>query len=187
MYQMIKGLDFCHKRRTLHRDLKPQNILVNDKGDIKLADFGLARAFNVPIRTYTHEVVTLWYRAPEILMGQRQYSIPVDMWAMGCIFAELINLQAFFPGDSEYDELMKIFQKLGTPTENNWPGVGQLQGFRTDFPNWKGNNVDYYVKGFDPQGVDLLCKMLVYIPQDRISAKDALNHPYFASIHKEDA
>jgi len=183
MYQLLQGLAFCHSHRVLHRDLKPQNILIDKKGSIRLADFGLARAFNVPIRTYTHEVVTLWYRAPEILMNQRQYSVPVDIWAMGCIFAELINLAPLFPGDSEIDQLMKIFQALGTPTESTWPGVSSLPCYRPNFPNWKGNNVDYYVRKFeDKDGIDLLQKMLVYNPNNRISAKEAIKHPYFDAV-----
>ena len=80
MYQLLKGMDFCHARGIMHRDLKPQNLLVDRKGTLKLADFGLARAFMIPVRSYTHEVVTLWYRAPEILLGQRTYAPAVDMW-----------------------------------------------------------------------------------------------------------
>lgn len=109
-YQMLEGLAYCHSHRILHRDLKPQNLLVESGSTIKLADFGLARAFNVPLRTYTHEVVTLWYRAPEILLGSRTYSTPVDMWSVGCIFAEMARRKPLFPGDSEIDELYKIFR-----------------------------------------------------------------------------
>ena len=88
-WQLLKGIEFCHAHRVLHRDLKPQNLLIDQKGNIKLADFGLARAFGIPVRTYTHEVVTLWYRAPEILLGARQYACPVDIWSLGTIFAEM--------------------------------------------------------------------------------------------------
>lgn len=100
MYQLLKGIDYCHSHRVLHRDLKPQNLLIDKKGDLKLADFGLARAIGIPVRTYTHEVVTLWYRAPEILLGAKQYSTPVDIWSVGCIFAELVTKRPLFPGDS---------------------------------------------------------------------------------------
>ena len=92
VYQMCAGIAFCHSHRVLHRDLKPQNLLIDtETNSLKLADFGLARAFAIPLRAYTHEVVTLWYRAPEILLGAKQYSTPVDVWSIGCIFAEMIN------------------------------------------------------------------------------------------------
>lgn len=127
MSQLIHGIRYCHSHRVLHRDLKPQNLLIDKDGNLKLADFGLARAFGVPLRTYTHEVrrdgpgcmrictncaqvVTLWYRAPEILLGGRQYSTGVDMWSVGCIFAEMCTRKPLFPGDSEIDEIFKIFR-----------------------------------------------------------------------------
>lgn len=92
---------------------------------LKLADFGLARAFGIPVRAYTHEVVTLWYRSPEILLGARHYSTPVDVWSIGCIFAEMINHAPLFPGDSEIDELFRIFRVLGTPDDDMWPTAGR--------------------------------------------------------------
>ena len=110
MYQLLAGMDYCHARGIMHRDLKPQNLLVDKRGVLKLADFGLARAFMIPTRAYTHEVVTLWYRAPEILLGQRAYAPAVDMWSIGCIFAELVNRKPLWPGDSEIDELFRIFR-----------------------------------------------------------------------------
>ena len=110
MMQLCVGIRYCHSHRVLHRDLKPQNLLIDRDGNLKLADFGLARAFGVPLRTYTHEVVTLWYRAPEILLGGRQYSTGVDMWSVGCIFAEMCMRKPLFPGDSEIDEIFKIFR-----------------------------------------------------------------------------
>ena len=113
VYQICAGIAFCHSHRVLHRDLKPQNLLIDTTHNVlKLADFGLARAFGIPVRAYTHEVVTLWYRAPEILLGVRHYSTPVDVWSIGCIFAEMINGKPLFPGDSEIDELFKIFKIL---------------------------------------------------------------------------
>lgn len=110
LLQLCEGIYYCHAHRVLHRDLKPQNLLIDKDGNLKLADFGLARAFGVPLRTYTHEVVTLWYRAPEILLGGRQYSTGVDMWSVGCIFAEMCSRKPLFPGDSEIDEIFKIFR-----------------------------------------------------------------------------
>jgi serine/threonine protein kinase len=110
MYQLLKGMDFCHARGIMHRDLKPQNLLVDKRGILKLADFGLARAFMIPVRQYTHEVVTLWYRAPEILLGQKTYAPAVDMWSIGTIFAEMVNQHPLWPGISEIDELFRIFR-----------------------------------------------------------------------------
>jgi serine/threonine protein kinase len=109
-YQLVRGIYYCHAHRVLHRDLKPQNLLIDKEGNLKLADFGLARAFGIPLRTYTHEVVTLWYRAPEVLLGSRHYSTAIDMWSVGCIFAEMAMKSALFPGDSEIDEIFKIFR-----------------------------------------------------------------------------
>jgi cyclin-dependent kinase 1 len=109
-YQILIGICHCHCRRVLHRDLKPQNLLIDKKGAIKLADFGLARAFGIPVRMYTHEVVTLWYRAPEILLGAQRYSTPMDVWSIGCIMAEMITKRPIFHGDSEIDQLFRIFR-----------------------------------------------------------------------------
>ncbi|CAH8584332.1 unnamed protein product [Dicrocoelium dendriticum] len=139
MYQMLQGLLFCHGRRVIHRDLKPQNILVDiGRKIVKLADFGLARAFGIPVRVLTHEVVTLWYRAPEILLGAQRYSCAVDIWSMGCIFAEVATKEALFRGDSEIDQLFRIFRLLGTPCEDKWPGVTSLPDYKKKgFPMWR--------------------------------------------------
>lgn len=110
LFQLLAGVAFCHDRRVLHRDLKPQNLLVNKDGELKLADFGLARAFGIPVRSYTHEVVTLWYRAPDVLMGSRKYSTPVDIWSVGCIFGEMSSGRPLFPGTSDQDQLLRIFK-----------------------------------------------------------------------------
>eukprot|EP00879_Flechtneria_rotunda_P028061 GHRR01030139.1.p1 GENE.GHRR01030139.1~~GHRR01030139.1.p1 ORF type:complete len:246 (+),score=81.53 GHRR01030139.1:255-992(+) len=128
VYQLVKGLAHCHKHGVMHRDLKPQNLLVDDTSmTLKIADLGLGRAFSIPVKAYTHEIVTLWYRAPEVLLGATHYATPVDMWSVGCIFAELVRKQPLFPGDSEWQQLLHIFKLLGTPNENVWPGVSRLR------------------------------------------------------------
>jgi serine/threonine protein kinase len=156
--------------------------LIDRNGALKLADFGLARAFGVPVRPYTHEVVTLWYRAPEILLGSQQYSTPVDVWSIGCIFAEIASKEPLFTGDSEIDQLYKVFQMLGTPTERTWPGVTKLQDYSAVFPKWPRCPFDLPLPD---EGIDLLEKMLEYDPAKRISAKQALQHPFFDDLPKE--
>ncbi|EGV66829.1 Cyclin-dependent kinase catalytic subunit [Yamadazyma tenuis] len=177
--QLVKGIKHCHSHRVLHRDLKPQNLLIDKEGNLKVADFGLARAFGVPLRAYTHEVVTLWYRGPEILLGGKQYSTGVDMWSIGCIFAEMCNRKPLFPGDSEIDEIFRIFRILGTPNTEIWPEVQYLPDFKPTFPKWSRKNLKDYVPNLDDAGIDLLGQLLNYDPSGRISAKRALVHPYF--------
>ncbi|XP_019462476.1 PREDICTED: cell division control protein 2 homolog 2 isoform X1 [Lupinus angustifolius] len=183
LYQILCGIAYCHSHRVLHRDLKPQNLLIDRSNNaLKLADFGLARAFGIPVKTFTHEVVTLWYRAPEILLGSRHYSTPVDVWSVGCIFAEMINQRPLFPGDSEIDELFKIFRIMGTPNEETWPGVTSLPDFKSAFPKWSAKDLATLVPNLEPAGLDLLKSMLCLDPSKRITARSALEHEYFKDI-----
>jgi serine/threonine protein kinase len=221
-------------------------LLVDRAGALKIGDFGLARAFVIPLRIYTHEVrvrgsaadessveclcahlrlcaraprplalarrraargrsrpnarraprpplpprraraqvVTLWYRAPEILLGQRTYTPAVDMWSVGCIFAEMVNRRALWPGDSEIDEIFRIFRTLGTPSEAVWPGVSALPDWKDTFPQWPAKALARVCPGLDAAGLDLMSRMLAYDPAKRISCKDAMDHPFFDSIDK---
>ncbi|XP_037802398.1 cyclin-dependent kinase 2-like isoform X1 [Penaeus monodon] len=185
MQQLLRGIAFCHANRILHRDLKPQNLLIDARGSIKLADFGLARAFCLPLRVYTHEVVTLWYRAPEILLGAKNYCTAVDMWSLGAIFAEMLTRKALFPGDSEIDQLFRIFRTLGTPGEEDWPGVTQLPDYKSSFPRWEvdaESSIAQLVPLLNEEGRCLLLAMLKYDPRQRITAKSALYHPFFEPL-----
>lgn len=186
LFQLIRGVQFCHQHRVLHRDLKPQNLLINREGELKLADFGLARAFGIPVRSYTHEVVTLWYRAPDVLLGSRNYSTAVDVWSIGCIFAEMCRGRPLFPGTSDEDQLKRIFKALGTPSPEIYPAITELPEWNPASPlltpvtsarPWAD-----LVPGYSEDALDLLSKMLVYDPALRIGCDDALSHPYFASL-----
>lgn len=162
LYQLCKGVAHCHSHGVLHRDLKPQNLLLDkEKGLLKIADLGLGRAFTVPLKSYTHEIVTLWYRAPEVLLGSTHYSPAVDIWSVGCIFAEMVRRQALFPGDSEFQQLLHIFRLLGTPTEKEWPGVTALRDWHT-YPKWEAQDLKRAAPSLSPQGVDLLSVIFLH-------------------------
>ncbi|RDD39953.1 Cyclin-dependent kinase 2 [Trichoplax sp. H2] len=186
LYQMLRAISYCHSRRVLHRDLKPQNLLIDSTGTLKLADFGLARIFGLPVRQYTHEVITLWYRAPEILLGSTYYSTPVDIWSIGCIFVEMINRRPLFAGDSEIDQLFRVFRTLGTPDEITWPGVSEMSDYKSTFPKWPSRDLNSVIYSHDEDCVDLIKQMLVYEPNGRISARLALQHPYFRDVLSPD-
>jgi serine/threonine protein kinase len=182
MFQLLRGIAYCHENRVLHRDLKPQNLLINKRGALKLGDFGLARAFGIPVNTFSNEVVTLWYRAPDVLLGSRMYSTSIDIWSAGCIMAEMYTGRPLFPGTTNEDQLQKIFRMMGTPTEQTWPNVSQLPEFKPNQQYYPPQTIYHILPTIDHLGLDLLNRMLQYQPQLRISAKDALNHAYFDPV-----
>ncbi|KAI3389932.1 hypothetical protein SNEBB_002519 [Seison nebaliae] len=181
MFQLTSALHHCHVRRVIHRDLKPQNLLIQN-GIIKVADFGLARAITLPIRVYTHEVVTQWYRAPEILLGSSRYGPGVDIWSLGCIMAEMYVMKPLFPGDSEIDQVFKIFYVLSTPSERKYPHLTKLPSFNFTFPQWPTSRLKSTINEIPDVAFSLLEKTLEYCPKERISAGEMLKHSYFSQM-----
>mmetsp|Transcript_15426 Transcript_15426/g.39286 ORF Transcript_15426/g.39286 Transcript_15426/m.39286 type:complete len:322 (+) Transcript_15426:100-1065(+) len=181
MKQLIRGLKILHENWIIHRDLKTSNILLNNRGIIKICDFGLARRHGNKNNNLTQGVVTLWYRAPEILLGQIFYKTAVDVWSVGCIFGELILNDVLFPGKTELDQLSKIFSLLGTPTTEIWIGLHLLPAFKKiKFPiqpfNYLGKK---FSSVLELDGIDLLQRFLTYDPVKRITLESALKHPFF--------
>ncbi|XP_028968528.1 cyclin-dependent kinase 16 [Galendromus occidentalis] len=182
LFQLLRGLAYCHKRQILHRDLKPQNLLINEKGELKLADFGLARAKSVPIKTFSNEVVTLWYRPPDVLLGETNYNTSIDMWGVGCIFYEMADGRPLFPGIDVRDQLENIFKVLGTPTEERWPGIMENENFLRYMFLSQSVDIHNRVPRLGQDGINLLFALLRYEPKKRISAAEGMRHPYFDSF-----
>ncbi|KAI8816079.1 kinase-like domain-containing protein [Fimicolochytrium jonesii] len=180
MLQLISAVACLHQNWIVHRDLKTSNLLMNNAGQMKVADFGLARRFGSPLGHMTQLVVTLWYRAPELLLGAKEYSTAIDMWSIGCIFGELVNKEPLLAGRGEFDQLKRIFQLLGTPTERNWPGMAKLPGLKTfNFVTQPHNNLRSRFPYLTENGLNLMNRLLCYDPEKRITADEALRHPYF--------
>lgn len=190
MLQLLEGIKYLHDNWVLHRDLKTSNLLLNNRGELKICDFGLARQYGSPLKPYTHLVVTLWYRAPELLLGAKQYSTAIDMWSLGCIMAELLSKEPLFNGKTELDQIDKIFRTLGTPSETIWPGFSKLPGVKVNFVKHQYNLLrkKFPATSFtgspvlSDSGFDLLNKLLTYDPEKRITAEAALNHDWFREV-----
>ncbi len=191
LVQLLKGLDHLHKRKVIHRDLKLSNLLYNHRGELKLADFGLARMASTNTTQHseplTPQVVTLWYRSPELLLGSQHYDTFVDMWSVGCIFAELLLQKPLVPGSSEIQQLQMIFELVGVPSSStcptlfNYPLTSKLKVFKQ--PPTQQMQIGNLRAKFRPilskNGIDLLEKLLEWNVEKRLTAEQALNHPYF--------
>jgi cyclin-dependent kinase 12/13 len=181
MKQLLSGLHYCHVNQVLHRDIKGSNLLIDNVGNLKLADFGLARSFSSDHNgNLTNRVITLWYRPPELLLGVTKYGPPVDMWSVGCIFAELLQGKPILPGKSEPEQLTKIFELCGTPDDISWPGVVDTPWYSKLKPSrLMRRRIRDLFRHFDRHALELVEKMLTLDPSKRISAKDALDADYF--------
>ncbi|KAM4694000.1 serine/threonine-protein kinase ICK isoform 1-T2 [Discoglossus pictus] len=179
MYQILQGLAFIHKYGFFHRDLKPENLLCMGPDLVKIADFGLARETRSR-PPYTDYVSTRWYRAPEVLLRSTNYNSPIDMWAVGCIMAEVYTLRPLFPGSSEIDTMFKICQVLGTPKKTDWPEGYQLassMNFR--WPQFVPNNLKTLVPNASSDAIQVMRDMLQWDPKKRPTAAQALRYSYF--------
>lgn len=197
MWQVLNGVSYLHQNWILHRDLKPANIMVTSQGVVKIGDLGLARKFNNPLQTlYNGDkvVVTIWYRAPELLLGGRHYTSAIDLWAVGCIFAELLALRPMFKGEEakmdnkknvpfQRNQMQKIVEILGTPTVNQWQSLPKYPEYTAlqEFKQFPSNLQAWYqsIGATNKRGLELLASLLVYDPAQRMTAFDALIHPYF--------
>lgn len=199
---LLNGVAACHVRKIMHRDLKPQNILVSPDG-LKICDFGMARLFEPHARAYSHDVVTLFYRAPEILLGAEGYGPQVDMWSAGCCISEMATSRVTFPGDSEICTIFLIFRLLGTPTAQTYPGLDKLLHWKPCFPMWPPSGLAPIrqarrrMMAADPEApadlatddaevgddfIDLLQGLLRFSPQDRLQARRAKGHALFRDL-----
>eukprot|EP00193_Tetraselmis_chui_P021934 CAMPEP_0177795238 /NCGR_PEP_ID=MMETSP0491_2-20121128/26119_1 /TAXON_ID=63592 /ORGANISM="Tetraselmis chuii, Strain PLY429" /LENGTH=390 /DNA_ID=CAMNT_0019318041 /DNA_START=380 /DNA_END=1552 /DNA_ORIENTATION=- len=184
IYQILRGLKFIHSAKVLHRDLKPSNLLLNANCDLKICDFGLARTSKEK-EFMTEYVVTRWYRAPELLLSCTEYTSSIDVWSVGCIFAELLGRKPLFPGKDYVHQLNLITKVIGSPSEEDLMFIGSEKARRYIRSLPKHEHVDYkqLYPNANELALDLIDKMLVFDPNKRITVEEALEHPYLASLH----
>ena len=188
LYQILRALKYIHSANVLHRDLKPSNLLVNANCDLAICDFGLARGFdNDGAEAMTEYVVTRWYRAPELLCECPSYGKPVDVWGVGCIFAELLTHSPFFQGENPRHQLEVILRKIGCPARERLAFIESTVGMRSVVSGLQGKPVppfaSFFPPGCSPLALDLLQRMLQVHPDDRITVAAALEHPYLKDFH----
>jgi len=180
MLQVFSGLQYLHENFIIHRDLKVSNLLMTDKGCVKIADFGLARKYELPLRPMTPTVVTLWYRAPELLFGQKTHTTAVDVWSAGCILGELLAHRPLLPGRSEIHQIDLILDLLGTPNDAIWPGFSKLPALENfTLKKQPYNNLRDTFPWLSDTGIRLLNIMFMFDPKKRASAEDCADSSYF--------
>ncbi|XP_014240819.1 cyclin-dependent kinase 20-like isoform X1 [Cimex lectularius] len=185
MHMLLQGLSYMHENNIMHRDLKPANLLISKEGILKIGDFGQARLLWLEKdrgKPYTQQVSTRWYRAPELLYGARKYSEAIDLWAVGCIFAEMFTKSPLFPGETDIDQLALVIKNLGTPTEENWPGHTTLPDFnKISFAPTKAVPWSKQLPDVPATAIDLIKSFVKYNSRKRMTAKEALSHKYFST------
>ncbi|KAJ1459735.1 kinase-like domain-containing protein [Pelagophyceae sp. CCMP2097] len=186
LYQILRGLKFIHSASVLHRDLKPSNLLVNSNCDLAICDFGLARGVDDDAGKLTEYVVTRWYRAPELLCETDAYDEAIDVWSVGCIFAEMLRRKPFFRGDTPQHQLETIVSVLGKPAEASMARVQHEAARKAILAGAECEPypfASYFPRDTSATALDLLAQMLVFDPDDRIKVDAALEHPYLAELH----
>eukprot|EP01017_Pseudomicrothorax_dubius_P021801 TRINITY_DN2344_c0_g1_i1.p1 TRINITY_DN2344_c0_g1~~TRINITY_DN2344_c0_g1_i1.p1 ORF type:complete len:251 (-),score=40.03 TRINITY_DN2344_c0_g1_i1:84-836(-) len=185
VYQILRGMYYMHSANVIHRDLKPSNLLLNKNCDLKICDLGLARGFEQENEFKTEYVVTRWYRAPEVILNASEYTKAIDVWSIGCIFAELLGRTPLFPGDDYLDQIQRIIAVLGTPNADQLSFIGNESAMKyvKSLPKRSTQQWQSLYPKANPVGMDLLSKMLTFNPDRRLTVEECLRHPYFESLH----